>query len=127
MGPRGQPKGQELTAFGIRSRQQGGVVADGVSVVANGALLTMQGRGMRDGDVVVIERVVMGDLPIAMQAEFTAPQKLSGLLQAVSGLIEQEIQLCRQRQRIVAQSHPDQANALLTTEHRQGPIVPIEG
>ena len=47
--------------------QQVAEFTEAVGVMAYGALLTMQRRWMGNGDVIVVEGVVVGDFPVAFQ------------------------------------------------------------
>ena len=88
--PGGQAEGEEFRALHRRGQQVGPGGA-AVAVVAHRTLLAVQGGGVGDGHVVVVEGVVVGDLPVAIQVELPSAQQQPGLLQRSTGLREQKI------------------------------------
>ena len=70
-----------------------GHLRDQVAIVPNRALLTVQRRGVSNGDVIVVQGVVMRHFPIALQAEAAAGLLLQWRLPLLASLLMDQLQL----------------------------------
>ena len=77
----------------MRGDQSIAQISDEMAVVTHRALLTMQRRGMSNGDVIVVEGVVMGQFPVALQVETAAGLLLQRRLPVGSSLLVDQLQL----------------------------------
>ena len=96
VGPGSEAEGEELAAGGVGGGQQGGVAVEAIAVVAHRALFPVQGGGVGDGDVVVVEGVVVGNFPVAGQRLGRAGQQHPGLVEQGPGLLPHQIELVGQ-------------------------------
>ena len=81
MQPGGQAEGVKTATIGVGRHQQVAQVTGVVGIIAHRPLFTMQRRWMSHGDVVVVECVVMGDLPVAVQGALQDAHLMEGLCQ----------------------------------------------
>ena len=83
-------------------------IREPVHVVLHGPLLTVQGRWMGNGNVIVIEGVVVGHFPVAGQVASDLTHKAQAALPKIHHVLMHLLQLLRQRTCFFAERHPDQ-------------------
>ena len=109
------------------SDQSVGQIGDEVAIVPHRALLTVQRRGVSNGDVIVVQGVVVRHFPIALQAEAAAGLLLQWRLPVVASLLMDQLQLLGQGGGRLGQRHPDQWSVLLNWQRFKGPISSAQG
>ena len=127
MQPGGQTEGVKATAIGVGCHQQVHQGRDVVDVIAHWPLFAMQRRWMGHGDVVVVEGVVVGDLPVAVKRALQDPHLMQGLGPEVRHPFMHQVELLLQGRHNLAECDPDQGSILSAGQGWERPVLALEG
>ena len=118
MQPGRQAKGVKATAIGVGGHQQVHQGRGVVGVIAHRPLLAVQRRWMGHGDVVVVEGVVVGDLPVAVQGAPQDPHLIQGLAPEVRHPLMHQVELLLKGRDRRGECDPDQGAILAAGQGR---------
>ena len=127
MQPGGQAEGVKATAIGVGGHQQVHQGRGVVGVIAHRPLFAVQRRWMGHGDVVVVQGVVVGDLPVAVQGALQGPHLMQGLSPEVSHPLMHQVELLLQGRHRLGECNPDQGAILAAGQGWERPVLALEG
>ena len=125
MGPGRQAKGLKRSPIRVWRFEQIDVATEVMDVIAHRSLFAVEGRWMGNRDVVIVECVVVGDLPIATGCVVSA-RRLPWLGPSGCGRGLDQSQLLLKRDRFFGEGDPDERTLDLTRQFAQPPGLAIK-